>query len=180
VKHDHIDPQTDGVEGPPFPAPSRVADRMTRSVDTIGSQATLAVAEKLMRRGQVPYVAVVDTADRFVGILSEGDLRSVAAAVRPAARGRPRVAPLADRRVGEVVSRAGVTVRPDGTIEEAVVLMRERKLAVLPVVEESGRFVGLLTESDLDRGEGRARGRASSGRRDPRRGGPPQPSRSRS
>ena len=42
-----------------------------------------------------------------------------------------------------------VSVRPDAKVDEVIRLLREHELPGLPVVDEDGRCVGIVTESDL-------------------------------
>ena len=41
------------------------------------------------------------------------------------------------------------SVRPDAPVEEVVALMREQGLPGVPVVDDEGRCVGIVTEADL-------------------------------
>jgi CBS domain-containing protein len=50
--------------------------------------------------------------------------------------------------VAEIMKSDPVTVAPDTNTVEAIRLMREKKLACLPVTEK-GKLVGLVTEHDL-------------------------------
>jgi CBS domain-containing protein len=50
---------------------------------------------------------------------------------------------------GEVMSRDVVAVRQDTTLGQAVRLMLYKQFSGLPVVDEAGRLVGILTEGDL-------------------------------
>jgi CBS domain-containing protein len=52
-------------------------------------------------------------------------------------------------RVGHFMTRQVVTVAPDTPILEAAQLMLRHKIGGLPVVDASGRVVGLLSERDL-------------------------------
>lgn len=52
-------------------------------------------------------------------------------------------------KAGELMTRRIVTVRPGTTLVEAIGLMLERHVSGLPVVNEEGKLVGLLTEGDL-------------------------------
>jgi CBS domain-containing protein len=49
----------------------------------------------------------------------------------------------------ELMTRDLVTVRPEAPLADAIRLMLEHRVSGLPVVEEGGRLVGLLTEGDL-------------------------------
>ena len=51
-------------------------------------------------------------------------------------------------KIKEVMTKSVVTVSPDTVIEEAAVIMRENKIGTL-LVEQHGKLLGLITESDL-------------------------------
>jgi CBS domain-containing protein len=51
--------------------------------------------------------------------------------------------------VREIMDAEPVTVRPDASVEEVVRALRDHELTGLPVVNEGGRCVGIITEADL-------------------------------
>jgi CBS domain-containing protein len=51
--------------------------------------------------------------------------------------------------VGDIMDRDPVTVQPDDTVETVVRLLREHELQGVPVVNDGGRCVGIVTEADL-------------------------------
>ena len=52
-------------------------------------------------------------------------------------------------RAHEIMTTHVVSVRPDTTIEQAIKIMLDRRISGLPVVDEAGRLVGMVSESDL-------------------------------
>jgi CBS domain-containing protein len=54
-------------------------------------------------------------------------------------------------RAGDMMTRRVVTVAPDAPIEKAVRLMLQHRVSGLPVVDGSGKLVGIITEGDLIR-----------------------------
>ena len=52
-------------------------------------------------------------------------------------------------RVLEVMSKAPVTIDPEAPVATAVAVMRARALRHLPVVDDAGRLVGVVTDRDL-------------------------------
>lgn len=52
-------------------------------------------------------------------------------------------------RVKDIMERDVVTIGPDATVHELVVLMGERDVGGVPVVDDDGRLVGIVTEGDL-------------------------------
>lgn len=77
----------------------------------------------------------------------------------PSGRGRPprRSHPPTSRSfvinvsVRDVMSRRPVTVGPDANLLDALVLMRGQKVSGLPVVDEVGKLVGVLSQRDVAR-----------------------------
>ncbi|MGC9503945.1 CBS domain-containing protein [Baaleninema sp.] len=51
--------------------------------------------------------------------------------------------------VAEVMSRDPILVRPDTPIQEAIQIIAERHISGLPTVDETGKLVGILSETDL-------------------------------
>jgi len=51
--------------------------------------------------------------------------------------------------VHERMSRHPITVKPDVTVHEALQIMRREKIRRLPVLDENGRLVGIVSEKDL-------------------------------
>jgi CBS domain-containing protein len=49
----------------------------------------------------------------------------------------------------DVMTHNILSVRPDATIAEAIRLMLDNRISGLPVIDEAGRLVGILTEGDL-------------------------------
>jgi CBS domain-containing protein len=98
-------------------------------------------AAKLMRGEDTGIAPIVD-GDRLVGVITDRDI-----AVRVVAEGRD---PLTTR-VEEVASTNLITVDPQQNLHEALRLIRQHHVRRLPVVEEDGRLIGIVVESDVAR-----------------------------
>lgn len=51
--------------------------------------------------------------------------------------------------VAEVMSRDPIVVRPETPIREAIKILADRSISGLPVVDEAGKLVGVISETDL-------------------------------
>jgi CBS domain-containing protein len=51
--------------------------------------------------------------------------------------------------VGEIMEREPETVTPDTDVESVIRILRENELPGVPVVNDGGRCVGIVTETDL-------------------------------
>ncbi len=120
----------------------RVSDVMTVNVVTVRPDNTVVEAARKMAENGVGSVLVVDERGTLIGILTEGDIvrRVVARGLNPA-----------ETHVEEVMTRNPVTIYEDAALDAAAELMRERGIGHLPVVNEKGRLVGIITRSDIVR-----------------------------
>jgi CBS domain-containing protein len=57
--------------------------------------------------------------------------------------------PIGDLRVADVMTLDPITVPMDATIERAEDLMRRNRVTGLPVVDEGGRLVGVISQTDI-------------------------------
>ncbi|MDX2099557.1 MAG: CBS domain-containing protein [Leptolyngbyaceae cyanobacterium bins.59] len=51
--------------------------------------------------------------------------------------------------VADIMSRTLVTVRPDTPLKEAIQTLATQRISGLPVLDEAGKLVGILSETDL-------------------------------
>lgn len=115
-----------------------VSDVMTTDPVTIPSGASVREAAGLMRDHNIGDLLVVDT-DTLEGIVTDRDI-----VVRAVALGRDPE----QVTVGEVASRAPVSIRADQHAHEAVDKMRKHSVHRLPVLDH-GRPVGIVSIGDL-------------------------------
>ncbi|MBE9193689.1 CBS domain-containing protein [Gloeocapsopsis crepidinum LEGE 06123] len=51
--------------------------------------------------------------------------------------------------VAEVMSRDPIVVRPETPLNEAIQILAEKRISGLPVVDDTSKLVGIISESDL-------------------------------
>ncbi len=118
-----------------------VSDFMTKDLVTVRESDDLALAESLLKLGGIRHLPVVRER-KLVGILTHRDVLRSGHGGKPAARELP---------VGDVMTRTPTSVRPATGLAQAARLMLERKYGCLPVCEEDGTLVGIVTEADFVR-----------------------------
>ncbi len=116
---------------------------------TINLAAPLSEALSMMREHEVRRLPVVIDTGELCGIITQGDIRG--ADVLTSAGLDPLDIAEALRRVKvyEVMSNDPIAITPETGLREAAMLMIENKIGGLPVVDEQGLVVGIVTESDL-------------------------------
>jgi len=120
----------------------KIEKLMSRTVRVCAPADSLARAAHLMWEGDLGLVPVVDEQGRPVGVLTDRDI--CMSALFNGAR-------LEEVPVARSMSHPVATVRQDGSLQEALDLMRERRVRRLPVVDAEGTLVGVLSIADLAR-----------------------------
>ncbi len=124
-----------------------VRDFMTAAVVTIARDARIAGAARLMQRKRIRRLPVLD-GTRLDGIVTWTDLARTSPLFAPRSAARSTTGATDSTCVGDIMTPNPLTVAPDTTIEQTAVLMRERKIGGLPVMED-GVLAGIITESDV-------------------------------
>ncbi|HVI94232.1 MAG TPA: CBS domain-containing protein [Anaeromyxobacter sp.] len=118
-----------------------VADLMTRDLVTVRESDDLALAESLLRLGGIRHLPVVRDR-KLVGLVTQRDVLCSGEAGRPGAR---------TTQVAQIMTRELTTIRPAAPLSQAARVMLERKYGCLPVCEDDGTLVGIVTEADFVR-----------------------------
>jgi CBS-domain-containing membrane protein len=132
-----------------------VASVMSSPVVTVTPGTSFKDAVRILRRKRVSGLPVVDGDGRLVGIVSEGDLlnkvekREPDAYVFESKRHRLYSSRAAALDVASAMSTQVVSVRPDFPIALAAREMHMRGFKRLPVVDEKGRLIGIVSRGDL-------------------------------
>lgn len=134
----------------------QVREVMTTDVMTVGPSVGLKAAARLMIERGVSGLPVVDDGGTLVGIITEADFVK-----QEAERGQRRYRRLLDalfgerearpigETVGDAMTRHPVVVDADTRVAEAAREMADRGIKRLPVVDENGALVGIVSRADI-------------------------------
>lgn len=116
-----------------------IRDVMTPNPCTLSPGASVLEAAQMMRGNDIGDVIVLED-DRLFGILTDRDI-----VVRALAEGvDPETTP-----VGAICSRDLTTIEPSASVAQAVRLMREKAIRRLPVVDNGGFVMGIVSIGDV-------------------------------
>ncbi len=120
-----------------------VRDIMSQPVLTVETNETLWDAWQLLFVSGLRHLVVIDKYGQTVGVLSD---RNILAEVPATAEH------LSSKRVSDVLARVPVVmIGPEADPRAAAAVMARATSEAVPVVDEDGRLVGIVTESDLVR-----------------------------
>ena len=121
--------------------PNTVRDWMSKPVVVIDPDSNVKYALTLMRRRKIHSVVVaMSEKNPTYGIVTTTDIRDkiVAAGRNPA-----------ETTVGEIMSGPIVTGNPEWTLMECSQLMQEKHIHHLPIADENGALIGLISATDI-------------------------------
>jgi diacylglycerol O-acyltransferase len=130
-------------------AAPRVADLMTTTVHSIGPETSLGDALGLMKRCRIRHLPVVDDLGRPFGLITHRDLLGAAQSTVSEPDESTRLRRLGWLTAHEVMETHLVVAKPDELAGAAGERMLAAKIGCLPVVDESGRLAGIVTEEDF-------------------------------
>jgi IMP dehydrogenase len=105
----------------------------------IGPDASVAEADALMGEYRISGVPVVDQSQTLIGIITNRDMRFITDMSLP---------------VKEVMTPAPlVTAKKGTTLEEAAKVLQKHKIEKLPIVDDEGKLIGLITIKDIEKKE---------------------------
>jgi CBS domain-containing protein len=118
----------------------KVGDLCIFDVAACHRQTTLARAGALMRKYDVGALAVIDRSERPIGMITDRDL---------ALEVTRRNAPPSEILVEEVLSGEVAVCGPDDDVRDALRIMARERVRRLPVVDEQGYLVGIISIDDI-------------------------------
>ena len=121
---------------------------MKTKVLTVGENDTFEDVIQLMKQNKIRHIPVVKR-DKVVGFITESDVKRVSASPASSLSVYELNYLLEKIKVRDIMTREVITASPEMTLEEAALIMRNHKFGGLPVVEDNGRLVGIITLTDI-------------------------------
>ena len=135
----------------------RVSDVMTTSVVTVDRITPYQEIDRLLTEREISGVPVLKMGRQVAGVVSEADLlaaedeaaRKARLASAIGRRWRLRKRPHLSLTADTLMTAPAVTIGPDATIPSAARLMNTHHIRRLPVIDEDGKLVGIVSRRDL-------------------------------
>ncbi len=112
----------------------RAQNGMINDPITISRENSVGDALDLMRENKIGGIPVVDTAGMLIGIVTNRDLRFQVDM---------------SRKIDEVMTKEGLITTRSSDVKLAADVLLKNKIEKLPVVDETGKLLGLITYKDI-------------------------------
>ena len=126
-----------------------VQNWMTTDVVSVGPDTSLLKVGKLMKDHHIRRIPVVDEKGQVVGIISDRDVRDASPSKATTLDMYEMHYLLAELKAKNIMTAKPITVKPTDTVEQAALIMLDNKVGGLPVVDDSGKLVGIISDHDV-------------------------------
>jgi CBS domain-containing protein len=134
---------------------STVKDVMTTQVVTVGPTASFKEMVVKMRRSGASALPVIDGEGRVIGVVSEADMLNKEADLDKEPGTLSGILRFEEREkaagvtAAELMTKPPVTIGPSAPLTEAARLMRDRRVKRLPVINDTGLLIGIISRADV-------------------------------
>lgn len=125
-----------------------VKNWMSKKVFTIDVDDSMSHAINLLKEHKVRMLPVMKKG-KLVGVVSDTDIKRASASDATTLDMHELLYLISKVKIKDIMSKDPVTVPPDYTVEETAELLMREKISGVPVVNEGGEVVGIITRDDL-------------------------------
>ena len=126
-----------------------VSEWMTKDPITVTPETSLMQATKLMKENQVRRLPVVNEAGKLVGIVSDRDIKAASPSQATTLEVHELYYLLSELKIKSIMTKNPFSVLAHDTVERAALLMTEKRIGGLPVVDKDDKVVGVISDMDV-------------------------------
>jgi CBS domain-containing protein len=143
-----------------------VKDVMSKNVITISPEESVSDAIEKMAKNNISGLIVVED-EKVVGVISESDILkifksefpelklssnitlSILSLIKSGVKIIREIKKIGKLKVKDLMSKKVFSVKPEDTILEAARIMSKKDVRRLPVIDENGKLVGIISRTDI-------------------------------
>jgi acetoin utilization protein AcuB len=123
---------------------------MSKNVITVDAKGSMQDAMVLLKKNDIQMLPVMKKG-KLVGIITDRDLKKASASDATTLEIHELLYLLTKVRVQDIMTKDVITVPPDFTVEETAQVLLKNRISGAPVVDSSGKLVGVITQADIFR-----------------------------
>ncbi|MEJ2097010.1 MAG: CBS domain-containing protein [Deltaproteobacteria bacterium] len=127
-----------------------VSRSMTPEVITVDQEASIFDAHELMAKNIIRHLPIVDSENRLIGIVTDRDIRSALPYhLFKTPEKLVEKETYNQLKIKDIMTRNPFAISPTDTIQDALLLIQEKRVGAFPVVDEAGKLKGIISVRDL-------------------------------
>ncbi|MBU1228418.1 MAG: CBS and ACT domain-containing protein [Proteobacteria bacterium] len=122
---------------------------MTKDVVTATPETSMMKASKIMKEKGISRLPVVDERGMLVGLVSDRDIKDASPSKATTLDMHELYYLLSEIKLKDIMTKKVVTIKQGETVDSAAAMLLEHNVGGMPVVDEAGKVVGVITDSDI-------------------------------
>ena len=123
---------------------------MTTDVITIDEDTSMLKAGQIMKENNIKALPVLRDG-KLMGIVTDQDIKEASPSKATTLDVHELYYLLSELKIKDIMTKKVFSIDPDDTVEKAAVVMLEKGIHALPVVNRKGELVGMITQGDVFR-----------------------------
>ncbi len=120
---------------------------MTKNVVTIDKDADVLTAQEKLFKHHIRHLPVVEKNNLLIGIVTDRDIRSALPSSQLA--DKDKLKKTTSYKIEDIMTKNPVSISPLDTIQDALLLLQRKRFGALPVVDNQGKLIGIISTRDL-------------------------------
>lgn len=125
-----------------------VKEWMATSPIVIEENTSIMKATQIMKENDIRRIPVVRNG-HLVGIISDRDIKEAAPSKATTLDVHELYYLLSEIKVKDIMTPDPITLKTDDSVEKAAVIMLENRISGMPVLDDNGQVVGMITQTDV-------------------------------
>lgn len=122
---------------------------MQTKVVSVKPETSLLRCKSLIREHNIAQLPVVDNDNRVIGIISNTDIKEFSPQNNTGLEILELLDILAETPVKQIMNKNPWTIRVENTVENAALIMEEKSVSCLPVIDSDKKLEGIITQWDI-------------------------------
>jgi len=127
-----------------------IKEWMTSEVIIIEEDTSMMKAFQIMKENNIRRLPVMRQG-KLVGIVTDRDIKDASPSKATTLDIHELYYLLSELKVKDIIKKNIITISPEDSVEKATVKMLENRISGLPVVDDSGKVVGIITQRDISK-----------------------------
>ena len=130
--------------------PMFVSRSMTPHVITVDKEASIFDAQEIMAKHTIRHLPIVDDENRLIGVVTDRDIRSALPyhLLKTPEKLTDKDKP-GELKIKDIMTKDPFAISPTDTIQDALLLIQQKRVGAFPVVDGEGKLKGILSVRDL-------------------------------
>ena len=125
-----------------------VKNWMSQPAITVNEKDSMQDATKIMKKNNISILPVLKK-EILVGVITDGDLKRASASDATSLEIHELFYLISKIKIKDIMSGTPITVPPDFSVGETAEILLKNKISGVPVVDNQGHVLGIITQNDL-------------------------------